>query len=312
VNPGANNPSQDSANWAAIVFGGSNKGSFVNASDGMGILFRNNGLIQVFDGNVTVYGSDPTNALPAGELNVRIETKTSNFKGISPATSSMFVNGTQVQIGGGTNISLVKQTGFSNNYITFEGIGDGLIHTFDNIKVSALACIKASPLDVVTTRGQSNATVTVTVPVALNLTNAASVTVRSLDPAVAVPQGAAGGSLTLNFAVGGTNTASFGVVATAPGVTQFVLSIAQGVCVSDPIEVTVTEIPTVTCDNFAANTIVWRINPQAFETGNAELTQALSKMAARVSPMARAYAPNSETMPLVTGNATSAPKMLSR
>src|SRR6266404_3352763 len=119
-----------------------------------------------------VYGSDPTNALPAGELNVRIDTKTSNFKGVSPATSSMFVNGTQVQIGGGTNISLLKQTGFRNNYITLEGIGDGLIHTFDNVKISALACIKASLLDVITPRGQSNATVTVTVPIALNLTNA--------------------------------------------------------------------------------------------------------------------------------------------
>jgi hypothetical protein len=272
VNPGANNASHDSDNWAAVVFGASNKGSFVNASDGMGILFRNDGRIQVFDGNVTVYGSDFTNALPAGDLNIRIETKTANFKGISPAMSSMFVNGTQVQIGGGTNLNLSKQAGFRNNYITFEGIGNGLIHTFDNIKVSALACIKASPLDVITPRGQSNATVTVTVPTALNLTNAASVTVRSLDPAVAVPQGAAGGSLTLNFAAGGPRTATFGVVGAAPGVTQFVLASAQGVCVSDPIEVTVAEIAALTCDTFADDTInsVWRINPQAFETGSAD------------------------------------------
>src|SRR5437660_380354 len=179
VNPGENNPARDSANWAAVVFGASDKGSSVNASDGMGILFRNDGRIQVFDGNVTVYGSDLTNALPAGDLNVRIETKTSNFKGISPATVSMFVNGTQVQIGGGTNISYVKQTGFRDNYITFEGIGDNLIHTFDNVKVSALACIKASPLNVITSRGQSNATVTITIPTLLNSTNAAAVTVRS-------------------------------------------------------------------------------------------------------------------------------------
>src|ERR1044071_1320811 len=123
LNPGANNPGHDSDNWAAVVLGASNKGSFVNASDGLGVLFRNNGLIQVFDGNAAVYASDPTNALPAGELNVRFEAKTANFKGISPATVSMFVNGTQVQIGGGTNISYVKQTGLRNNYITFEGIG---------------------------------------------------------------------------------------------------------------------------------------------------------------------------------------------
>ena len=50
------------------------------------------------------------------------------------------------------------------------------------------------------------------------------------------------------------------------------LSSAQGVCVSDPIEVTVTEVPAVTCDNFAGDTInpLWRINPQAFETGSAD------------------------------------------
>ena len=46
--------------------------------------------------------------------------------------------------------------------------------------------------------------------------------------------------------------------------------------------------------------------------GKAVLTQALSKIAVTVSPMARVYAPSSETMPLVTGNATSAPKRLSR
>jgi hypothetical protein len=272
LNPGANNPSHDSANWAAVVFGASAKGSFVNASDGMGILFRNDGRIQVFDGTVAIYGSDITNALPAGELNVRIEARTSNFKGISPATSSMFVNGTQVQIGGGTNMSAVKQTGFRNNYLTLEGIGDGLVHTFDNLKVSALACIKASPLDIVTPRGQSNLTVTITVPTALNLTNAASVTVRSLDPAVAVPQGAVGGLLTLNFASGGAHTASFSVVGNAPGVTQFVLASSQGVCVSDPIEVTVTEIPVTLCDTFTDATLnpAWRINPMAFETGTAD------------------------------------------
>ena len=157
VNPGENNPLRNSGDWAAVVFGASDKGSSVNASDGMGILFRNDGRIQVFDGTVAVYGSDLTNALPAGELAVRIEAQTSNFKGISPATVSMFVNGTQVQIGGGTNISHVKQTGFRGNYLTFEGIGNGLIHTFDNVKVSALACIKASPLDVITPRGQSGA-----------------------------------------------------------------------------------------------------------------------------------------------------------
>ena len=274
VNPGANNPNRDNANWAAVVFGASGKGNSVNASDGMGILFRNDGRIQIFDGNVAVYASDFTNALPAGDLNVRIEAQTANFKGISPATVTMFVNGTQVQIGGGTNINYVKQTGFRGNYLTFEGIGNDLIHTFDDLRVSALACIKASPLDVITPRGQSSATVTITVPTQLNSTNAAAVTVRSLDPSIAIPQGAINGSLTLNFTAGGPHSASFNVVGAAAGVTQFVLSSAQGVCVSDPIDVTVTEVPTIACDDFGNGTIDanWRVNPQGFEAGAADAT----------------------------------------
>src|SRR6266516_3906622 len=46
--------------------------------------------------------------------------------------------------------------------------------------------------------------------------------------------------------------------------------------------------------------------------GKAVLAQALPKMAVTVSPIARVYAPNSERMALVTGNATAAPKTLSR
>src|SRR5439155_9981867 len=175
-------------------------------------------------------------------------------------------------VGGGTNISHVKQTGFRGNYITLEGIGDGLVHTFDNIRISALACIQASPLDIITPRGQSSATVTITVPTLLNSTNAAAVTVRSLDPGIAIPQGAVNGSLTLNFTAGGPRSAPFNVVGVAPGVTQFVLSSAQGVCVSDPIDVTVTEVPTIACDDFGNGTIDanWRVNPQGFEAGAAD------------------------------------------
>src|SRR5205814_457503 len=44
--------------------------------------------------------------------------------------------------------------------------------------------------------------------------------------------------------------------------------------------------------------------------GNAVLTHALSNVAVTVSSMARVYAPNSKTMPLVTGNGTSAPRTL--
>lgn len=72
VHPGANNPSYDSPDWAQVVFGASQKGFFVNGSDGMGILFRNNGAIQVFDGNQAIYGS-AAGILPQEAFDVRIE-----------------------------------------------------------------------------------------------------------------------------------------------------------------------------------------------------------------------------------------------
>ena len=57
VHPGSNNDFYDSPDWAAVVFGATEKNKFVNASDGFGILFRNDGQVQVFDGTVAIYGS---------------------------------------------------------------------------------------------------------------------------------------------------------------------------------------------------------------------------------------------------------------
>ena len=107
---------------------------------------------------------------------------------------------------------------------------------FDNACVStalpsALPCITAAPTAVTGMPGQSNLVVAVTIPKLLNLTNAASVTVSSLKPAVAVPVGAVNGALTLNFPAGGTNVQTFNVAMLDQGTTTFVLSNAQGVCV---------------------------------------------------------------------------------
>ena len=64
VHPGSNNDFYDSPDWAAVVFGATEKNKFVNASDGFGILFRNDARVQVFDGTVGIYGS-PENRHPA-------------------------------------------------------------------------------------------------------------------------------------------------------------------------------------------------------------------------------------------------------
>src|SRR5439155_10969641 len=102
VDPGINDTDSSSPDWAAVVFGATRQNAFVNASDGMGILFRNQGDIQVFDGGTSIYGGngDFAGGLPRTNFNVRIVVNTDDFQGSSPSAVSMFVNGTQVKISG--------------------------------------------------------------------------------------------------------------------------------------------------------------------------------------------------------------------
>ena len=56
VDAGVDDEDNASGDWAAIVFGAKSKNSWVISADGFGILFRNNGDIQVFDGGDSIYG----------------------------------------------------------------------------------------------------------------------------------------------------------------------------------------------------------------------------------------------------------------
>src|SRR5688500_11689205 len=62
LNPGVDDST--STDWVAIIFGATGKNPFVNASDGMGILFRNNGQIEVWDGGTRIFGG--ATDLPGG------------------------------------------------------------------------------------------------------------------------------------------------------------------------------------------------------------------------------------------------------
>src|SRR5205823_2089508 len=129
-----------------------------------------------------------------------------------------------------------------NNFITLEGLGfpGPWIHTFDNLTVSAVPCIRVSPANVDKIQGQVSDPLTVTIPRQLNGTQAAQVIITSSNTQVAVPAGAdANGQLTLNFPAGGTNAQNFAVSAVGPGVTSLILSNAQGACVINSILVTV-------------------------------------------------------------------------
>jgi len=159
VNAGIDDLESTSGDWCAVVFGASAQNVFVNGSDGVGILFRNSGDIQVFDGGTSVYGGggEFPGGIPKDQFHVKIDVDTANFQGGSPATVRMFINGTQVKIGSGDAQVLTKAAGFKANYVTLEGLGfpGPWTHAFDNLAITATPCI-GSRCSVMPTSPQAN------------------------------------------------------------------------------------------------------------------------------------------------------------
>ncbi|MCL4176449.1 MAG: hypothetical protein KJ072_01705 [Verrucomicrobia bacterium] len=143
---------------------------------------------------------------------------------------------------------------------------------FDNVKVqNAVPCVSAAPRSITTAQGDNSNVVTVTIPRLLNATQAVNVTVTSADPSVAAPEGAVGGSLTLNFAAGAANSQSFGVVASSKGQTTFQLANDVGACLDvTSLAITVTSVLGVEfSDDFAT-----AIDPAKWQTLSTPLNAA--------------------------------------
>lgn len=236
VHPGSNNDFYDSPDWAAVVFGATEKNKFVNASDGFGILFRNDGRVQVFDGTVGIYGSPEIGTLPEGELDVRITSNSINFAG-TPATVRMWINGEESPLTG-SSMEYTKQGGFHANNISLLGYGTDLEHTFDDFEVVAHACVSATVANSDLGPGDDATQITVKVPVGLIENGDAVVTLTSSDPSVAIPDDNADGAITLTFAKGGPNTKTVDVAMLGSGQAAFTLSVDSGVCIGDPIFLT--------------------------------------------------------------------------
>jgi hypothetical protein len=232
VNPGANVTDHSSDNWSAIVFGTRTPNSFVISADGFGILFRNNGAIEVWDAGNKVFSS-ATGVLPEPPFKVRIDSKAVNFAG-APATISLQVNGQAMPLTA-TSATYVKTAGFFGNYVTLEGTGGGLDHVFDDFTIGAKSCITFRDQMFETAPGQ-NVSTTVEIPAALTATTAAVVKVRSSNPAIANATGAVNGEITLNFAVG-QNTAPLAIEVPGSGQVRFELSNALGICMGEPLVV---------------------------------------------------------------------------
>ena len=182
VHPGSNNDFYDSPDWAAVVFGATEKNKFVNASDGFGILFRNDGRVQVFDGTVGIYGSPEIGTWPEGELDVRITSSSINFAG-APATIRMWINGEESPLTG-SSMEYTKQGGFHANNISLLGYGTDLEHTFDDFEVVAHACVSATVVNADLGPGDDATQIIVKVPVGLIENGDAVVTVTSSDPKI--------------------------------------------------------------------------------------------------------------------------------
>ena len=236
VHPGSNNDFYDSPDWAAIVFGATEKNKTVNASDGFGILFRNDGRVQVFDGTVAIYGSPEIGTLPEGELDVRITSSSINFAG-APATIRMWINGEESPLSN-SSMEYTKQGGFHANNISLVGYGAELEHTFDDFKVVADACVSATLVNAELGPGDDATQIIVKVPVGLIENEGAVVTLSSSNPSVAIPDDNADGTIKLTFAKGDPNTKTVNVAVLGSGQTAFSLSVDSGVCIGDPVFLT--------------------------------------------------------------------------
>jgi hypothetical protein len=267
--------------WASVVIGATSPNQYATTSDGFGVLFRNHAGYAVFDGSTFVQyaipgASFPDGLLPLGEFHVRLDVTAANFQG-SPATITMHINGIEVPIGTGAGNEYVKQTGFAGNWITLGADGDPTItrtDTIDNLSVTAFPCIEASQRQPFLILGDNPDHLRVSLPPWMNQSQAVSVTLTSQNPAIAMPTGGSGGTITLNFPAGSATEQMVSVTGVAAGTTQFVLSTPDGFCVGDPVSVTVGGIAgspvTLVNPSFEADTFtVW---PGYAGAGNGAIT----------------------------------------
>ena len=128
VNP-LSDEAATSSNWAAVSFGltsGKNL-TVVNTGNGVGILFRRNGGIQIFDGtngNTSTSYSNVFSPLSGVNewANVRIVYTVPDFNGTSQVDVSLYVNDNLV-----TTFKTAK--GFTSNYMNFNSYSNGSSYT---------------------------------------------------------------------------------------------------------------------------------------------------------------------------------------
>ena len=141
---------------------------------------------------------------------------------------------------------------------------------FDNLRVETVGKASFGTSAVTLQQGGSAEGIVVKIPPGANAASDVQIRVVSGNPAVAIPVGAVGGTLTLNFAAGAANEQTIDVQATgAAGGATFTLENDIGMGIGNLLNVTVIEPAGIRLEeNFAAATLEpakWEENPLGFE-----------------------------------------------
>lgn len=155
-------------------------------------------------------------------------------------------------------------------------VPDTVTGVFDNARIENLwGCVGTSVGAVVGLADDPNPSVAIRIPKGLNETQAVKVMVMTSDPAIAVPVGHTGGSLTLTFPADPAVTEqTFKVDLVAPGAATLTLANDAGICNGGPIRAVV-GAAIVLSDDFEDGTIdsgKWRLDDAAYETGKGAFT----------------------------------------
>jgi hypothetical protein len=159
--------------------------------------------------------------------------------------------------------------------------GDTIVGKFDNAQIQyVLPCSSFSEQSLSMTQADPGKPVTVTVPQLLNDAAAATVTITSRNPSVAVASGAVNGVLTLNFAAGAPSTQNITVTPVGLGSTTFEITSTPANCVLGTLSVEVVATPQVLLsDAFPGPTFdatKWVLDPNPFQDGTATPESSLS------------------------------------
>ncbi|MCL4177303.1 MAG: DUF642 domain-containing protein, partial [Verrucomicrobia bacterium] len=255
LDPSVLDEGRASDDWAAVVFGATATGQFVNSSDGMGLLFRSNGAIQFFDGGTAVYGSEPA-TIPAGEVQVRIEVTGEGFTGTTPATVALFVDNDPVSLTA-ENATYTRATGFRANYLTLLGYatqGNEWQYTFDDLTVRADTCVRLDPQEIILDAEPTGPIqIALKVPPTFNNSQGGTVTLSSSNPGVVSIVGAQDNQLAVNFTAGGPTSQIINLEVVGSGRARIFMATAAPDCMGDPAVIMTPMVTTVLNPSFENN-----------------------------------------------------------